>query len=114
MWVGLRRCFSRSSLPSRCRQLLRAVPVRSIGNDPGISLLLWTLRITVRHDRAEALLILTRCDERADHSVLNCDIANRESIDLTQPKIKASCIGIAPEVTKVFRQHKRRAVFAID
>ena len=71
-------------------------------------------RIAAREDRAEALLVFSRSNERANHRVLNIHVADREAIYLAQPELKSTNVGVAAQVAGVFREHKRAVVFPID
>src|ERR1700737_3229706 len=73
-----------------------------------------TLRIAVRDYRTEALLILSRRNERTDHRVLLADISERPAVYLSQPEEKPAHIRIAAQVAKVLRCYKCSIVLGIE
>ena len=66
------------------------------------------------HHRTETQLILGRRTERAHHRVLRVAVAKRKAIDLAQPEEKTADVRVAPQITRILREHKRAVVFRID
>src|SRR5215472_4272637 len=68
----------------------------------------------MRCDRAEALLIFDRGDERTDHAVLFGAVAQRSAVNLAQPEEQASDIGITSQITEVLRGNEGTVVFLVN
>lgn len=68
----------------------------------------------MRHYRRESLLILSRGDERTDHSVLFVDVTQWAAIHLAEPEHEAADIRVATQVSRVFRVHEGTIVFSIN
>ena len=68
----------------------------------------------MRDYRRESLLVLSRGDERADHSMLFVDVTQWATIHLAEPESEAADIRVATQVSRVFRKHERSIVFSIN